>query len=148
MGRGAGHVTGPLRGATIVTLALVALARPVLAENAAPSGPAIPVPSGVEVRWLETLSDTQGPEGLTLRFRFVAPQVAGPGYDPDKAATDMQALCDTFALPRLSDLGPQPAQVVIALADRVVPYGEIDEEAVQFFEAYSVADGSCVWELF
>ncbi len=109
----------------------------------------VSLPSGLAVRWVETLSDAAGPAGLTLRFRFVAPEIAAPGgYDPETASTDMQALCDGFALPRLSSIGPRPAQVVIALADRLVPFGQADEAALQLFEAYSVIDGACVWELF
>ena len=88
------------------------------------------------------------PQGLTLRFRFVAPQVAGAGYGPDKAAADLQALCDGFALAHLPADGPQPAGLVLDLADRVVPFGASDDRAVQFFEAYSIADGACHWELF
>lgn len=150
MGRGAGQSKLPLQGALCAALLVAAFARPALAQEGVGSGPAIPVPSGIEVHWLETLSDTQGPAGLTLRFRFVAPQIgaADGSYDPDKAAADMQALCDSFALERVPSTGPQPAQLVISLADRLVPFGEIDEEAVQFFEAYSVQDGVCVWELF
>ena len=39
------------------------------------------------------------------------------------------------------------AQIVISIADRAVPFGTVDPEAVQFFEGYSIgADGGCVWE--
>lgn len=152
MGRWAGQLGLPMRGALWAALVLVAVARPPSAEAGEGTGLVEPiaVPSGVAVAWLETLSDLQGPAGLTLRFRFVAPQIGAlaGGYTPDMAAADMQALCDGFALPRLPDAGPQPAQVVITLADRPVPFGEIDEEAVQFFEAYSIEDGACLWEMF
>lgn len=113
-----------------------------------PSGPAIAVPSGIALHWLETRIDTAGPQGLTLRFRFVAPEVAGAGYDAEKASADLQALCDGWALPRVAKTGPQPAELVLDLADRVVPFGASDETAVQFFEAYSISDGACQWELF
>lgn len=113
-----------------------------------PSGPVIAVPSGVAVQWLETRSDTAGPQGLTLRFRFVAPAIAGADYGPEKATADLQALCDGWALPRVAATGPQPAELVLDLADRPVVFGAPDETAVQFFEAYSIADGACQWELF
>lgn len=111
---------------------------------------AVSLPSGREVFWAETLSDIAGPAGLTLRFRFVAPALVPAASDEDYAAVaaDMQLLCDGFALPRLPEMGPRPAQVVISLADRLVPFGEADEAAVQYFEAYSLANGRCDWELY
>lgn len=111
---------------------------------------AVSLPSGREVFWAETLSDIAGPAGLTLRFRFIAPALMPAASDEDYAAVaaDMQLLCDGFALPRLSEMGPRPEQVVISLADRLVPFGEADEGAVQYFEAYSLANGRCDWELY
>ena len=44
--------------------------------------------------------------------------------------------------------GPQPSQIVISLSDRAVPFGEADPEATQFFEAYRVEGGACIWEMF
>jgi hypothetical protein len=108
-------------------------------------GPLVAVPSGMEVRYLDTVQGAPGP-GLVYRFRFVAPGLTGAAAET--AAADMQALCDGFALPRLPATGPQPRQVVIALADRVLPFGKAAPEAVQFFEAYRPQDGACVWELF
>ncbi|MFD2172545.1 DUF6497 family protein [Rhodobacter lacus] len=122
--------------------------RPGFSQSAEPTGAPIPVPSGIAVHWLETLRDNQGPAGLTLRFRFVAPEVADPDYDPDKAAADLQALCDGYVLARVSEMGPQPAELVLDLADQVVPFGEANEAAVQYFEAYSIGDGACVWEFY
>lgn len=151
MGQRTGQIGRRGRGA-IASLALVLTARALLAEGAGvvlSDVPPIPVPSGQEVRFIETISDAQGPMGLTLRFRFLAPQIGGT--DPigaEVALTDMEALCNEFAIERLPTLGPQPAQIVISLADRVIPFGEVDEEAVQYFEAYSVEDGACVWELY
>ncbi len=139
------------RGLVIGGVALAALAtslaRPVSAEEA---GALVTVPSGREVRWIDTISDAPGPDGLTLRFRFLVPGLGAPVWQeaPERAEADMQALCDGFALPRLATVGPRPAQVVISLSDRVLPFGEVDETAVQFFEAYSVANGACEWELF
>ena len=150
MGQRTGQFRRRSRGA-IASLALVLAARAVLAEGAGdlPNVPPIPVPSGQEVRFIETISDAQGAMGLTLRFRFLAPQIGGTDpIDAEVALTDMEALCNDFAIERLPTIGPQPAQIVISLSDRVVPFGEVDDEAVQYFEAYSVADGACVWEMF
>ncbi|MBZ4022247.1 hypothetical protein CKO11_07230 [Rhodobacter sp. TJ_12] len=141
MGRGAGQLVKALHGVALVALVLMA-ARPVYAQEP------IAVPSGLAVHWFETLRDSQGPNGLTLRFRFVAPDLAGPDYDPDLATADLQALCDGYVLARLPEMGPQPAEIVLDLADREVPFGEPNEDAVQFFEAFSVQHGACVWEFY
>lgn len=127
------------------------------AEPAAPGavlltgdGAAIPVPSGQPVTLQDVIWNESGPQGLTLRFRFIAPQIAraGGSVDFDTAAADMQALCEGFALPRLAEFGPMPAQVVISLADVEVPFGEAAPDATQFFEAFSIRDGACIWEIY
>jgi hypothetical protein len=107
----------------------------------------IPVPSGQEVTLQDVVWNVPGPEGLTLRFRFVAPAIAGTlGFEA--AAEDMQYLCDTYALPRVADFGPQPAQIVISLSAAPLPFGEPAPDTEQFFESYSLADGTCQWEMF
>jgi hypothetical protein len=108
----------------------------------------IPVPSGMEVTWVDTVHDVNGPMGLTARFRFLAPQIGQGAVSFETASADMQALCTTWALPRVSITGPQPAQIVIVLMDRVVEFGVADESATQFFEAYAPQDGACIWEAF
>ncbi|QYK43074.1 MAG: acetolactate synthase [Paracoccaceae bacterium] len=109
----------------------------------------IPVPSGQSVTLIEVIWAEPGPEGLTFRFRFLAPQIApGGGITFDAAVEDMAFLCQDYALPRLSDIGPVPAQVIVSLSDRPVVFGEADPEATQFFEAYRVEDGICIWEAF
>lgn len=115
---------------------------------AAQSDTPIPVPSGQTVNWLDTIQDAPGPEGLTVRHRFVAPAIAREGgtVTPEQAQQDMAFLCDSFAIPRLTATGPMPAQIVISLSDRPVPFGEPSEDATQFFEAYRPGDGICIWE--
>lgn len=123
-------------------LALCLMAVPAVAQEF------IPVPSGMEVTWVDTVHDANGPMGLTARFRFLAPQIGQGAVPFETASADMQALCDTWALPRISVTGPQPQQIVIVLMDRLVEFGMADEEATQFFEAYSLQDGACIWEAF
>lgn len=135
-----------MRRGAIMAVILLAAARPAAAQSDEP----IAVPSGQVVTWLDTVQDAPGPEGLTIRFRFVAPAIARSGgtVGPEQAQEDMAHLCDSFALPRLSATGPRPAQIVISLSDRPVPFGEPDPEATQFFEAYRPGDDFCVWEPF
>jgi hypothetical protein len=91
-----------------------------------------------------------GPEGLTTRFRFIAPAIAAGGgtVDFDAIAADMLWLCQTYALPRIASPGPQPSQIVISLSDTALPFGEASPDATQFFEAYTIEDGQCVWSVF
>ena len=113
-------------------------------------GDVITVPSGQAVTLLDVIEDMAGPDGLTLRFRFLAPAVAREGgtVDADVAGRDMDALCQDYALPRVATTGPQPAQIVISMADRDVPFGETHPEATQLFNSYSISDGICVWDMF
>jgi Family of unknown function (DUF6497) len=107
-------------------------------------------PSGLVVRLQDVVWNAPGPEGLTLRFRFVAPAIAGV-EDEDSlmaASEDMLWLCQTYALPRLPATGPKPSQIVISLADRDLPFGEAAPDATQFFEAYTVTPEGCEWSVF
>lgn len=107
-------------------------------------------PSGQPISFLETINAAPGTEGLATRFRFVAPRIAreGGSIDAETAQADMEWLCNNFALSRLPTTGPVPSQIIISLADRELVFGEPAPEATQFFEAYAVEDGRCVWEPF
>jgi len=111
---------------------------------------AIAVPSGQELHFHEMIWGEPGPAGLTARFRFIAPGIAREGGSVDfvQAEPDMAYLCETYALPRLSDMGPQVAQVIISLSDRPVEFGTAMPDATQFFEAYQPENGACIWEGF
>lgn len=110
-------------------------------------GVAVDVPSGQEVTLQDVVWNVPGPEGMTLRFRFVAPGIAGD-VDFETASADMQALCDGYALPRVAEFGPAPAQVVISLSAEPVEFGVTAPEVKQYFESYSIAGGACEWEMF
>lgn len=136
-----------MTAASRLTAALAAsllLAAGACEDDAQPAGDAVAVPSGRAVQALDVITDLHGPEGATARFRFVV-----PGLRPDEdASADMQALCDSYALPRTEGMVPPPQQIVITFANRAVPFGEAAPDAVQFFEAYSPQDGACIWEMF
>ena len=124
------------------------LALPLLAacQEDPPAGDAVTVPSGRELSLIEILTNAPGPSGAAARFRFLA-----PGLTPDDAvaaAADMQALCDSFALPRIVGMVPAPQSIILSFSSEAVPFGQAAPEAVQFFESYSVATGACVWEQF
>ena len=133
------------RRARLLSLVLVGLlSRPLGAQTA------IEVPSGQVVTWLATVMDAPGPEGLTVRFRFLAPAIARSGgtVDAEAAQVDMARLCETFALPRIATTGPMPAQIIISLSDRPVAFGQPDPDVTQYFEAYRPEGDTCVWEPF
>ncbi|RAP41331.1 hypothetical protein BYZ73_10300 [Rhodovulum viride] len=114
------------------------------------TGTVVDVPSGQSVTHLDTVTGEPGPAGLTVRFRFLAPEIGreGGALTPEEAQGDMDYLCEHFALSRLAGAGPEPAQIVITLMDRPVPFGQSDPEATQFFEAYRPEAGHCIWEGF
>jgi len=114
------------------------------------AGEAITVPSGQVVTLLEAVSNVPGSNGPALRFRFLAPAIARDlaTIDAETAGSDMDHLCNTFALSNLPDDVSVPAEIIISLSDRNVPLGEDDPEATQFFNAYRIEDGACQWELF
>lgn len=110
----------------------------------------IVVPSGQPVTFVEMIHDAPGPDGLTYRFRFLAPDIARDGgrITDEQALTDMAALCETYAIPHLSNLGPMPGQIIISLSDRPVAFAAPDPEATQYFEAYRPDGDACIWEGF
>lgn len=104
------------------------------------------LPSGLEVHLQEMLWDRPG-GGLVYRFRFVAAEFTGDG--PFGAVmTDLEYLCTQFALPKLANIGPQPSQIIISLADKPSEFGVYDPDVTQVFEAYGVKNGTCIWEVF
>lgn len=115
-------------------------------EETTTSDGAIAVPSGREVRLIEIVTNAPGPEGATARFRFLAPGLTEA--DIPASADDMQALCDSYAVGRIDVMVPRPQQIIISLAGAEVPFGEASPDVVQFFEAYRIEDGACIWAAF
>jgi len=113
-------------------------------------GLVLALPSCQTVTLIETISNAPGPMGAVARFRFLAPEIAAEGGTVgfDTAAEDMLWLCQNYALARVAEFGPVPSQIIISLEDRPVPFGEADPDATQFFEAYSIENGACIWEVF
>ena len=124
-------------------LFLLLFASPVMANE-------ISVPSGQPVTFIERITDPDGPSGLTLRYRFVAPEISkeGGSVDFDQAVADIDALCATFVLADAGIASMNPAQVVITLMDQNVQFGVATPDATQYFEAYRLENDTCVWEGF
>ena len=111
---------------------------------------AILVPSGQRVVLQDVVRDVPGPDGAALRFRFLAPAIAREGgtVDVDQATEDMAYLCKTYAIQRATGVVPAPTQIIISMSDIAVPFGDPAPEATQYFEAYRIVNGTCVWEGF
>ncbi len=107
----------------------------------------VTVPSGIEVNFYDMIWDAPG-DGLTYRFRFLAPKIADPDTDYMSVASDMEALCNDYAIPRLAGTGPQPNRIVVTLMAEPVDFGVMNPDVTQFFESYSVENDLCIWEAF
>ena len=128
-----------MKGAAVI---LALMAAPVLAQDSltAPSGQVI------------TLYDVVLEEEMArARFLFLAPGIAAPGGEGRQFAElegDFPWLCEVVILPVLQQSEIAAEEVVIALADREVPFGTRDPEAVQFFESFGVTEAGCEWRAF
>lgn len=132
----------------MIRIAGICLAVQALAPAAAAQEEALRLPSGLEVRLHETLTDRRAGSGLIYRFRFVAEGLEGGDAGFDDVTADLEWLCTEYALPRVSNMGPRPGRLVISLADRPSKFGVHDPDVVQVFEAFRPDDGTCVWERF
>lgn len=104
------------------------------------------LPSGLEAYLHETLWDERS-TGLAYRFRFVAPDLTGQ-EDFETKMTDLEYLCNSYAVLRMANIGPQPTQIVISIANQESEFGVTDPNVIQIFEAYSLDQGGCIWEMF
>ena len=93
-------------------------------------------------------SGSSAATGGLARFRLVVPGLGGEGASYEDVAADFAWLCDSLALPALDANGWAPTEVVIALSDREVPFGQPDSEAVQFFEGFRIEGGTCIGQVF
>lgn len=105
------------------------------------------VPSGLSIQLQEYFVEPQ-PDGTAwARFRFVAPALS-EGVPFARVEQDFPVLCADVALPTLATQGQKVDQVVVSLADRPVAFGSADASVIQFFEAFRVENGRCIWEGF
>ena len=108
----------------------------------------IDVPSGQAVTLLDVVWGMPEPEGPTLRFRFLAPQIARDGGSVNyaSAAADLLHLCQSYALPRAADFGEEPALIVVSLSDVALPFGTTAPDATQYFDAFTLQGDACISE--
>lgn len=103
----------------------------------------IQLPSGANAQLHEIIAT----DAEEIRLRYVSQGFDSQGADPDALLQDMTFLCETSSLVQ-RNAGDTPQYVVVSLANRAAPFGVLDEEVRQVFEAFTVLDDSCIWEAF
>lgn len=116
----------------------------ILAAQAA-GAEAISTPTGLDVALFDVVLEPD--EGIA-RFRYLVPALADGAVTYPEISSDFIWLCEVMALPALSANGWMAERVIITLADREVPFGEIDALAVQFIDGFEVRGTTCLWEDF
>lgn len=105
------------------------------------------LPSGLSAELYDLVIEPgSGPGATTARFRFVAPALGDLPYEA--VAADLPWLCENVALPELAANGWTAETIIVSVGDREVPLGEMDAGALQYFDAFRVADGTCILEVF
>jgi len=105
------------------------------------------VPSGNDIHLQEILFETRQDNTEVARFRYVMPLIR-QGVEFAEIVDDFEHLCIGVAVPYLAIEGKEVDQVIISMADRETEFGVTTTLATQFFEAFAVENGSCIWEGF
>ncbi len=134
--------TGLVRivGLAVVGAALAVVA-PAISQDRAPT-----VPSGIVLSLHEVLEDVQPDGALWLRLRYVAPDLTVDQHQ--RMVDDFAALCDSQALAYTPEQGRPASQAVISIASAEVDFGASAPDITQFFEAFRLENGTCIWEIF
>lgn len=135
------------RSAVVTAICAAGLVQTVMvpagAARAQEPAAGIVAPSGLVVQIHDVVVEQDG----LVRLRFLAPALA-EGADFARIEGDFPWLCTGQALPALAANGVEAQQIVISVMDRPVPFGTLDPDAIQFFEAFRIADGDCILEVF
>jgi len=134
--------TGLVRivGLAVVGAALAVVA-PAISQDRAPT-----VPSGIVLSLHEVLEDVQPDGALWLRLRYVAPDLTVDQHQ--RMVDDFAVLCDSQALAYTPEQGRPASQAVISIASAEVDFGASAPDITQFFEAFRLENGTCIWEIF
>jgi hypothetical protein len=81
-----------------------------------------------------------------VRLRLVAAEIADQeSYGFDLIERDFQALCDSEGLRLVAKFAPNAREIVVSVASEAMPFGDSAPNVVQYFDVFSVTDGTCVW---
>ncbi len=105
------------------------------------------VPSGNDIHLQEILFEDRDDASRVARFRYVMPLMR-QGVAFEEIEADFFHLCIGVAVPYLAVSEETVDQVIISMADRETDFGVMSHLAQQYFEAFSVQDGTCIWEGF
>ena len=86
----------------------------------------------------------------TLRLRYIVPAVTDDAYarDHDAVFVDMESLCAGPGLEMIDADGNPWEGVTVTMMAAPVELGRTAPDVVQFFEAFVVRDGHCIWDEF
>lgn len=104
------------------------------------------LPSGLEAELQEVLRQ-EGGAAPVWRFRFVAPGL-DKGAGLETVSADLEFLCSGYALQAAPEAGETGATIIISVGNKPSEFGVPDPDVVQVFEAYTVENGTCIWEVF
>ncbi len=105
------------------------------------------VPSGNEIALQEILFEVRQDDSRVARFRYVMPLMR-QGLSFAEIEEDFFHLCIGVAVPYLAVQNETVDQVIISMADRETDFGVTTSLATQYFEAFRVENGTCIWEGF
>ena len=106
------------------------------------------LPSGREVRLMDVVLDVPSPLGRAVRFRFLSTELAQEKPEAAALFTDMEYLCNRYALAKSEEVSPDAEQIVISLSAAPIAFGQASDDIAQYFEAFSRQGQTCEWDAF
>lgn len=82
-----------------------------------------------------------------LRLRFVAPQISDTEkFGFEKLEADFEYLCTVSGLKIAKRSAPKLEQIIVSISSDPIALGETVPSVAQYFDAFSVVDGTCIWD--
>ena len=119
-------------------LALCLVGSPAVAQD-------LTAPSGLTMKLYDVILEE---DAALARFRFEVPEIAGNALSFTQIADDLQAVCDESLLPGLVKSGWTDGQIIMQLSAQQVAFGVTAPEVTQYFQPFSIANDTCIWEDF
>lgn len=81
----------------------------------------------------------------TVRLRYVSEQLGQKAFSFDQIEDDFAHLCETDGLMTRARSAPKAVQIIISISSAPLVFGEISPDIIQYFDAFDVVSGSCIW---